>query len=581
MHNLTRLLALLVKLASSLRRPRLQVAAVLATSVVAGAASTALLALINGEIHRPGSLSVAQAWAFAGLCVALPVSGYLAQVLLGGMTQAIARDLRLALARRILAAPLRDLEQLGPSRLLATLTDDVTTLINSFAALPRVCLNLTVIASGLAYLGYLAWQLLLLVLLFTFLAMITYRVPLRRSVRHYQQARAARDDVFEQLRSLIAGTKELKMHRPRRDAFLAEKLRPSAEALRVHQVSASAAGAVAVSWGQVLSFLVIAVLLFVVPRFHAVDGRALGGFTLIIVYLLTPLSVIFSMLPEMGRTLVAAERIESLGLSLAARTREAQREAGALPAVWQRLTLQGVEHTYYHEEQDDSFTLGPIDLEIRAGDLVFLVGGNGSGKTTLAKLLIGLYPPQAGKLCLDGRPIDDRNRDAFRQLFSVVFADFFLFDALLGIGPQRLDDRVRGYLERFHLARKVRVEHGALSTLDLSQGQRKRLALLTAYLEDRPTYLFDEWAADQDPQFKQIFYRQLLPELHAAGKTVLVISHDEPYYRAAARILKLDGGRIVFDGPPDDYLAFVAANAAPAAEMEAGARAGLELRRGA
>jgi putative ATP-binding cassette transporter len=127
----------------------------------------------------------------------------------------------------------------------------------------------------------------------------------------------------------------------------------------------------------------------------------------------------------------------------------------------------------------------------------------------------------------------------------VVFSDFFLFDSLLGLEVPEGDARPEEYLERLLLHHKVKIEGGTLSTLDLSQGQRKRLALLTAYLEDRPIYLFDEWAADQDPEFKEVFYRHLLPDLKARGKTVVVISHDDRYYDAGDRLVRLDSGGLV------------------------------------
>jgi putative ATP-binding cassette transporter len=95
------------------------------------------------------------------------------------------------------------------------------------------------------------------------------------------------------------------------------------------------------------------------------------------------------------------------------------------------------------------------------------------------------------------------------------------------------------------LDHKVRVTDQRLSTTDLSQGQRRRLALLTAYLEDRPFYVFDEWAADQDPHYKQIFYTELLPELRARGKGVAVITHDDRYFHLGDRIVKLHDGQIV------------------------------------
>jgi putative ATP-binding cassette transporter len=176
-----------------------------------------------------------------------------------------------------------------------------------------------------------------------------------------------------------------------------------------------------------------------------------------------------------------------------------------------------------------------------------VIGGNGSGKTTLVKLLTGLYIPESGEIRLDGEPINDVNRDDYRQNFSVVFTDFYIFESFLGLGAPKLDAQAEEYLTRFQLNHKVQVKDGVLSTTELSQGQRKRLALLTAYLEDRSIYVFDEWAADQDPEFKEIFYYQLLPDLKARGKTVIVISHDDRYYHVADRLIKLDYGTLAAD----------------------------------
>src|SRR5207248_1747016 len=189
------------------------------------------------------------------------------------------------------------------------------------------------------------------------------------------------------------------------------------------------------------------------------------------------------------------------------------------------------------------FRLGPIDLSLARGELVFVAGGNGSGKTTLAKLLVGLYAPADGEVRLNGRPVGDREQ--YRQLFSAVFANGHLFDRLLGVQAAELADGAGDYLTRLELGHKVRVEGGKFSTTDLSQGQCKRLALLTAYLEDRPVYVFDEWAADQDVHYREIFYTRLLADLIARGKTVVVISHDDRYYHLGDRIVKLESGKLV------------------------------------
>ncbi len=214
---------------------------------------------------------------------------------------------------------------------------------------------------------------------------------------------------------------------------------------------------------------------------------------------------------------------------------------------WKSLELKEVVHTYHSQETDSHFSVGPIDLTLKAGELVFIVGGNGSGKSTLAKLITGLYIPDLGELRLDGEPIVESNREWYRQLFSAVFSDFYLFERLVSTEALTLDSQAQTYLEKLQLEKKVSVQDGQLSTTALSQGQRKRLALLAAYLEDRPIYLFDEWAADQDPMFREIFYTQILAELKQRGKTVIVISHDDHYFHLADRLIKLDYGRIESD----------------------------------
>lgn len=256
---------------------------------------------------------------------------------------------------------------------------------------------------------------------------------------------------------------------------------------------------IASNWGNLLFYVFIGLLLFAVPVLQDVDTHATEG--------------------DVAR------------LPLAGRSQKC-------------LKLVGVNHSYHREKEDRSFMLGPFDLCLPSGELVFLVGGNGSGKTTLAMLLIGLYAPEAGEIRLNGTPVDEENRKHYRQNFSVVFSDFYLFESLLGLSASEIDAQARECLVQLQLNHKVQIENGTFSTRELSQGQRKRLALLTAYLEDRPFYVFDEWAADQDPLFKKIFYTQLLPKLKARGKTVLVITHDDRYFHVADRIIKLDDGKL-------------------------------------
>lgn len=189
------------------------------------------------------------------------------------------------------------------------------------------------------------------------------------------------------------------------------------------------------------------------------------------------------------------------------------------------------------------FEHGPIDLVLQKGEILFVTGENGSGKTTLVKLLLGLYPLKHGEIRLNGERVTDAKRDDYRQNFSAIFFDFYLFDDLI-VADEAASEAVRCYLERLNIARKVTVEEGRLSTLELSTGQRKRLALIGTYLEERPIVVFDEWAAEQDPTFRRIFYTEILQELRRQGKTLVVVSHDDRYFGAADKILKFKDGRI-------------------------------------
>lgn len=283
--------------------------------------------------------------------------------------------------------------------------------------------------------------------------------------------------------------------------------------------------------------------MFGLPQLTEITTPILSAYALTITYLARPIENIMAVLPVLSRGSVALKNIDELGLSLASQT-ETTGELRSPRSHFQQIELDQITHTYY-TDRDGQFTLGPISLSFKPGELVFIVGGNGSGKSTLAKLIAGLYEPESGRICWDRQTVNSSRLDDYRQLFSTVFSDFYLFERLLGLQRQNLDIQAQHYLQRLQIDHKVQVNQGVLSTLDLSQGQRKRLALLTAYLEDRPIYLFDEWASDQDPYFREIFYQQILLDLKQQGKAVLVISHDDRYFHLADQLIKLEYGQQV------------------------------------
>jgi putative ATP-binding cassette transporter len=526
----------------------LAVAAV-AAGLVGGACAAALIALINSALHRADLSRTLLLGAFAGLMAAKIGSQAVARLLLDRFTQRTLMYLCRDLTRQVLATPLRRLEDVGIPRIFATLTDDVAMLGWAAQNVPVLAMNVAVLAGCSIYLGWLSWSTLLAVLAVVVAGAITYRVLITRAYRYLQEARDTRDVLFQHFRALTEGMKELKLHAPRRQAFLSERIESATAALSRASLGGLKHHLVADTWSQLLFYGLIGGLLFGGPAQQSQSSERVTGYILVTLYMMGPVWGIIEALPIFARARISLQKVRDLGLSLAQGEREPVAERPS-PQGWQRLDFGAVTFAYPSDVDGQAFVLGPLDLTFQRGELVFLVGGNGSGKSTLVKVLTGLYEVEAGAIRLDGVPITADNREWYCQHFSAVFSDFYLFDSLLGLDHTDLDRRAQSYLVELELDAKLQIVDGALSTTALSQGQRKRLALLTAFLEDRPIYVFDEWAADQDPHYREIFYKRLLPDLKARGKTVFVISHDDRYYHLGDRVVKLEYGKVVEDRRP-------------------------------
>jgi len=349
--------------------------------------------------------------------------------------------------------------------------------------------------------------------------------------------------------------KELKLHRRRREAFFSSVLTTNVGQLRQNNTKTGATYAFVTGWGVVLYFVVVGLLIFVLPDFDkSIDREELTGYAIAVLFMRTYVIALMVVLPYFAQGAVSLRKLEQLGLALSEFRGDIDQDESRETTTFRTLELRSVTHSYYRDREDSDFILGPIDLTLHAGEAIWIVGGNGSGKTTLAKLLTGLYVPANGEIRLNDKLVTDNNRDQYRQNFSALFTDFHLFENLLGLNESdglttsgKLDASAEAYLNRLHLDRKVHVKDGKLSTLELSHGQRKRLALLTAFLEDRSIYVFDEWDSGQDPIFKKVFFLEVLPELKARGKTIVVISHEDRYYQLADRIIRLEFGRLEYE----------------------------------
>ena len=514
-----------------------------------GGAGTALLMILINRQLTGAPLTWKSAGLFAGVVAGVLATSLVSRLLMIRVMQRTEQDLRVHLSREILASPLRQLEEIGPSRLLAALTQDIAQLSATLSALPQLCVNAAMVAACLVYLAWLSLPVMVVLVVFLAITVLFNNLVDRRASRLLFTARQSFDTLMRHFSALTEGIKELKLHASRSRAFFSEQLEPTAAEVSRRNVLAFEAYAVASVWSQILFFLAIGLLVFVLPRFQPVGLPVLTSYSVAIFFLRGPVLALVDLLPSLRRAGVAQRNLKTLGLSLEGAGRAVGDLAvPATPAGCRRIDLLGVAHTYFREDEDSNFTLGPLDLTLERESSSSWWEATAAARPPLPRCSAVSTP--RGRRDPGGWPrVGEEEREAYRQLFSVVFSEFFLFDSLLGLASPELDRKTREYLSLLQLDRKVRVEGGALSTLELSRGQRKRLALLTAYLEDRPFYVFDEWAADQDPVFKEIFYRQLLPDLRRRGKGVLVISHDNHYHGAADRIVRLDYGRMERDEP--------------------------------
>lgn len=528
---------------SLLQRHRGLLVLALLGSLASAAAGIALLNEVNLLIAGAQTMSMARGGYYVSLLLVLFSCGFASQALLTALGHRVVYELRLQLVKRLLDTPIEQLEKIGTPGLYATLSKDVESIGQAFNRLPFVLYNGILMLGGFVYLAWLSWQLLLLCGLLLGLGVWLAHGWFARMRELMKVVRDTDDQLYAAYTAAIEGRYELALNTPRKQRFYELDLLPAADRARANEVLADRYWTLSLNWTVTL-ILGLAGGLFAAAAWLGIAPAAVAAFVLVLMFLRMPLNDMIGSLPTLVSGNVALAKIESL--TLAPSRPEFVAEQPRVPNHGEiLLKFEGLTYQYPSACDDYGFHLGPIDLQIYAGETLFIVGGNGSGKSTLAKLLTGLYRPSGGLLSLHGEEIGDDRRDWYRSHFSTVLSSFHLFERLVGPAGDFDMQLAQAWLSRLRMERKVSIDPaGLLSTTQLSQGQRKRLALLVALLEERPILLLDEWAADQDPLFRSFFYLELLPELKAQGKTVIAISHDDRYFGVADRVIKCDAGQL-------------------------------------
>jgi putative ATP-binding cassette transporter len=547
-----------------------QLATAIFASVLSGIAQLGATICVL-EVFRSGQVVW---WQFALIAALAVLIGRFSRGTVARLTaQSIVR-MRRRLVRSVLHLPLLELEAIGPTRLSVAFSSDLVNVASAVRNLASLSANSAILVGCFAYIGWLSIREMLVT---GSLCLITIggAVFLRFLEKRYRHGtREAWDRVLTVFRMLLDGIKQLKVNR----SLARRVLLSFEESVREHQRAAagrSRYSELVESWIQSMFYVILGAAVF--GPYGAEASLRLGFGLLIVLQIRRPLRALIADSAAFSDAQVAFERLSELGLTLTERRREPDdpQHAPALSRDWRSLDLQGVHFKYGDVNSKDGFSLGPVEMTLKRGEVVFVAGGNGSGKTTLVKILAGLYPPTGGSIQLDGTSVDEHSLHWYRKKFAVVFSDFCLFE---GVADLQLDDRgseLDWLTSRLKLTRRMLTEPASHNeSTPLTSGERARIALLKAVVEDRPIFVFDEWAIDQDHVYKEFFYQEFLPKLRNARKLVVVISDDERYFHTADRLLWLERGEPPVWRAPSSF----AVDAGRSAQGAIGERSPLERR---
>ncbi len=510
-------------------------------SLLSGGSNAVVIFMISISLYADAKLGyLVYYFALAGLLYL--VGRRVLQARLVKITFDIIYDLRMKLIDRIFNTSYQRYEKLESGRVIATLNNDTTLLGGTANIFVTILSSIITTVGAFVYLAAIAfWTTLVTVAVIIAIATIYYFVT-QKATGLFNIARNTQNEYLGLLNGLNDGFKELSIHSAKKVSYrgdvegVTQQFRNNSSHAVVKYVNAFMVG-------ESMLIVLLGAVAFAIPvLIPHITTTTLMSFIMVLLYLIGPVTGILNAIPAMAQMKIAWERVQGLLKDIPANTQAIEKpklpsEVGEVESI----SAKGVFFEYEAEEESEKFAVGPLDFEAKKGEVVFIVGGNGSGKTTLAKLLTGLYIPAKGSITINGSEITNGQ---VGEYFSVVFGDYHLFEKLYDVDLAGKEQELDQYLEMLRLKAKVNVENNAFTTLELSGGQRKRLALLRCYLEDRPIYLFDEVAADQDPEFRKFFYRTLLVKMKEKGKTVIAITHDDHYFDVADRVVKMDMGKI-------------------------------------
>jgi len=519
-------------------------------SGVGGVSNASILAAINAGVQDASNGQKPGLWAASLFLIALFLfmkSQEYVTITATAEIEAIIHKLRVRIMDMIRRSELLEVEKIGRSRIVAAVTSDTAVLTQASNMLCFTVQGAVLIFFVGLYLAYLSLAAFFLTLVIVTGAGTIFHYKNKRLAAQKGESAAWERRLFDRLTDFLDGFKEVRLNRPRSDDLFADASEVSMTAANI-KIRTQAETFKMIVTSQISMYVLLGAVVFVAPNLSdALGGTSIAKATTALLFIVGACFGLVQSIPILLNANAAADRIARLESALESALSEVEPREITPRNRFDKIEMRNIIFRYTDRFSDTVFKIGPIDFTLDRGELVFITGGNGSGKSTFLRVLSGLYPPDSGDIFVDGVRINDNTRDDYRALMSAIFFDYHLFQRLYGIDdpdPAELDRLFR----KFRLEDKTALVNGEFRTLDLSGGQRRRLALIVSMLEKRPIMLLDEWTAEQDPEYRRKFYDELLPEMLQAGATIIVITHDDRYLdelHLPARRIRMDEGRIV------------------------------------
>jgi putative pyoverdin transport system ATP-binding/permease protein len=516
-------------------------------SAIGGISNASILAAVNAGAQAAGEGGVSL-WAAGLFIIALLLFVKTQHYILIASTveiEAIIHKIRLRLMDQVRRSELQPLDAIGRSEIVAAITKETNALTQASQMLAFAGQGAVLVIFVAMYIAYLSFLAFLISVIILGVVAVLFHAKSRQLTAGTRDASEWENRLFDRLMDLLDGFKEVRLNRARSDDLYGDIVEVSGTAANI-KIRTQSETFKRLVFTQSSVYLLLGAIVFVVPTLTDTTGTAVTKSTTALMFVVGVCFGLVQTIPVISAANASADNIHKLETRLRA-TAAAELAPAQTTRPFHRIEMRNVEFRYVDRFSDAVFRVGPLDFTLNAGELVFITGGNGSGKSTFLKLLGGLYEPDAGEIRLDDVRINESTRETYRALFAAIFADYHLFQRLYGM-PDPDPIEVDRLLTQFRLEDKTRLIGREFRNIELSSGQRKRLALIVSLLEKRPILLLDEWAADQDPEFRRKFYFELLPALNDAGTTVVVVTHDDRYLNEMerpARRLRMDEGRFV------------------------------------